>query len=310
MSGRPPKESLDFSAWDVSILDNDEKIDMLIDAQGIGAFTVYFYLCQKAYGSKGYYLDWGYSRCATIARKLGKGASAEYVKQVVDMCFQCCLFDKRLFELYGILTSKGIQRRYVTVAKERTAPQINDEFWLLSEEESAGLVSHTQKSNYEGSKLNYEGSKLNYEPQKESTVKYSKVNKRKGKESIPEPPTAAVQKVIQDYQAWIGTVTPAVQSGITDCIANGMEPELMTRLFQYAAERNAKNWSYVKAVLAGNMQEGIRTLARYNARKNPKNGTGTAKPSKFNNYQDAPTDWDALEEKIMDNYYLSGGESQ
>lgn len=38
-------------------------------------------------------------------------------------------------------------------------------------------------------------------------------------------------------------------------------------------------------------------------------GTGTAKPPKFNNYQDAPTDWDALEEKIMDNY-LSGGESQ
>lgn len=183
MAGRPPKESLDYSSWDVSILDNDEKIDELIDSQGIGAFTVYFYLCQKAYGTKGYYLDWDYSRCATIARRLGKGACAEFVKNVVDKCFQCCLFDKRLFELHGILTSKGMQRRFLTVAKERTSPKINVKFWLLDDDESAGLVSHTQNSNYGGSKLNYGGSKLNYQPLKESKEKESKGNKRKVNDS-------------------------------------------------------------------------------------------------------------------------------
>lgn len=172
MSGRPLKENLDFSSWDVSILENDEKIDMLIDSQGIAAFTVYFYLCQKAYGSKGYYLDWGYSRCATVARRLGKGASADFVKQVVDMCFQCCLFDKRLFELYGILTSKGIQKRFLYVAKERTKMQIKPEYWLLEKDEFAGgLDFDTQKSNYEGAKSNYEGAKF---PIKESKGKYSK----------------------------------------------------------------------------------------------------------------------------------------
>lgn len=184
MAGRPPKESLDFSSWDVSILDNDEKIDELIDSQGIGAFTVYFYLCQKAYGTKGYFLDWDYSRCATIARRLGKGACAEFVKNVVDKCFQCCLFDKELFELHGILTSKGIQRRFAIVAKERTAPHINEKFWLLGEEESAGLLSHAQNSDYEGAELNYEGAELNYKPLKESKGKESKGNKNKGKYDI------------------------------------------------------------------------------------------------------------------------------
>ena len=185
--GRPLKESLEFSSWDVSILDNDEKIDMLIDAQGIAAFTVYFYLCQKAYGSKGYYLDWSYSRCATVARKLGKGASADYVKNVVDMCLQCCLFDKRLFELYGILTSKGIQKRYLPVAKARTAPQIIDDYWLLNEEESAGLVLHTQKSNYQGSKSNYQGSKSNYPTQENSIVEDSIVERRERTRANPHP---------------------------------------------------------------------------------------------------------------------------
>lgn len=176
MSGRPLKENLDFSSWDVSILENDEKIDMLIDSQGIAAFTVYFYLCQKAYGSKGYYLDWGYSRCATVARRLGKGASADFVKQVVDMCFQCCLFDKRLFELYGILTSKGIQKRFLFVAKERTKMQINPEYWLLENDENEeGFDFHTQKSNYDGLKSNYDGSKF---PIKESKGKYIKRESR------------------------------------------------------------------------------------------------------------------------------------
>lgn len=190
MAGRPLKESLEFSPWDVSILDNDEKIDMLIDAQGIAAFTVYFYLCQKAYGSKGYYLDWSYSRCATVARRLGKGASADYVKNVVDMCFQCCLFDKRLFELYGILTSKGIQKRYLPVAKARTAPQINDDYWLLDEEESAGLDLRTQKLNYQGSKSNYQGSKSNYPIQENSRVENSRVEKRERARAAATPSPA------------------------------------------------------------------------------------------------------------------------
>ena len=171
MIGRPPKEGIDYSGWDVSILDNDEKIDKLIDAQGIGAFTIYFYLCQKAYATKGYYLIWSYSLCATIARKLGRGASAEYVKNVVDVCFQSGLFDKRLFELHGILTSRGIQKRYWAVAKDRRAVAIISEYWLLDEEESPSFYNRAQKSNYDPSKLNYDPSKSHKSKGNESKEK-------------------------------------------------------------------------------------------------------------------------------------------
>ena len=141
--GCPTKEGLDFAGWSVGTLD-DTKIGRLIEAQGIAAFTVYFYLCQHAYATHGYYLDWDYSCCAVTARKLGKGASAAFVKNVVDMCFQCCLFDKRLFDTYGILTGRGIQRRY-WIATKRCIPNVEKKFWLL--ENSQGFDECTQNSN-------------------------------------------------------------------------------------------------------------------------------------------------------------------
>ena len=215
MSGRPPKESIDFSGWDVTILDNDEKIDALIDAQGIGAFTVYFYLCQKAYGSNGYYLDWSYSCCATNARKLGKGASAEFVKNVVNMCFQCCLFDKGLFDKYGILTSRGIQKRYWQVAKSRNYKTVISDYWLLEQEECPGLNKSTLKSNYDTPKSNYQ-------TLKESKVKESKVN-----ETISAPDDKRIEQALSVYERIIGTrpteITGAVKRNIAINLNNGID---------------------------------------------------------------------------------------
>lgn len=40
--GRPPKRNLNYSTWDVDVLENDTSIDNLIDAQGPAGFYVYF----------------------------------------------------------------------------------------------------------------------------------------------------------------------------------------------------------------------------------------------------------------------------
>lgn len=53
--GRPPKRNLNYSTWDVNVLENDTSIDNLIDAQGPAGFYVYFALCQKAYATDGYF---------------------------------------------------------------------------------------------------------------------------------------------------------------------------------------------------------------------------------------------------------------
>lgn len=193
MAGRPPKEGIDYAGWSVDMFDSDTKIDKLLDAQGACGFLVYFYLCQKAFGSKGYYYLWSFDDAATTSRKIGGGVGSETVKNTVNLCFQIGLFDKNLFDGHGILTSRGIQKRFFLVAKDRKCKTIKKEFWLLTEEESVGLDFCGSKSNYQPSKSNYAPSKLNYHTLKESKVNDSKLNKSKAKEikaeePIPPPP--------------------------------------------------------------------------------------------------------------------------
>lgn len=140
MAGRPPKEGIEYAGWSVDIFDNEPKIDKLLDGQGCQGFVIYFYLCQRAYSTHGYYLPWSYDDAATTARKIGGGVGSETVKYTVALCLQIGLFDKRLFEGDGVLTSRGIQRGYTAVLRARRNKQVIQEYWLLNEDESAGAV--------------------------------------------------------------------------------------------------------------------------------------------------------------------------
>ena len=132
MAGRP-KKRIDYSGWSVDIFSNDTKIDKLLDAQGWEGFGVYFYLCQMAFGGEGYFYEWCYDLCATTARKMGGGVGAGTVKETVDYCLRIGLFDKGLFDRWGVLTSRGIQKSYLIVlkSKNRKGTQIYNEYWLL-----------------------------------------------------------------------------------------------------------------------------------------------------------------------------------
>ncbi len=132
--GRLKKRGLDFSPWDIGVLDYDEKIDCLIENHSIAGFTVYFYLCQKAYGSNGYYLDWSYEQCPSIARRLGRGADSKLIERVVDTCLKSGLFDDEVFKSYGVLTSKSMQQRFWEVAKCRPTLTVRSDIWLLQGE--------------------------------------------------------------------------------------------------------------------------------------------------------------------------------
>lgn len=138
MAGKPQK-GLKFSGWSVNIFDGDTKIDKLLEAQGWTGFGIYFYLCQMAYKFDEYFYRWTYDDSATTARRMGGGVKSETVKQTVRLCLQIGLFDKRLFDRDGILTSRGIQRRFCAAAKTKRRKIVIADYWLLDEDESEGL---------------------------------------------------------------------------------------------------------------------------------------------------------------------------
>ena len=203
MSGIP-KVGIDYAGWAVDIFDNDTKIDKLLESKGWIGFSVYFFLCMRAYGTDGYFYKWCYDDCASTARKMGSGISANTVKETVDYCLQISLFDKRRFVEWGILTSKGIQRRYWNVVRNRRVKKVYLEFWLLGDDECSGLVKVTLNEQNVNANEHLQGANEDVQPQDAYKVKYSKVNNnivapaKQGKDHKGEMPTDFELKCV-DY---------------------------------------------------------------------------------------------------------------
>lgn len=181
---RPPKKGIDYSGWSVSIFDNDTKIDKLLDAQGWTGFGIYFYLCQRAYGGEGYFYQWCYDDCASTSRKMGGGIGAGTVKETVDYCLQIGLFDKGLFDRWGVLTSRGIQRRYWEVVKGRDVRSVISDYWLLRDDECKGLLKTPLNPNFPERNPNFPERNSNFPERNPSFpgIKESKLNKSKVKQ--------------------------------------------------------------------------------------------------------------------------------
>lgn len=173
------KKKLDYAGWSVDVFDNDVKIDRLLDAQGWTGFGVYFYLCQKAFGSEGYFYRWGYDDGASTARKMGCGMGSGTIREIVGYCLQIGLFDKGLFDRWGVLTSRGIQKSYWAVAANRRDKTVYKELWLLQNDECKGVIfvpffNQMSDTNDHSQATNGDKSDTNDTVVKESKVKDNK----------------------------------------------------------------------------------------------------------------------------------------
>ena len=212
MSGKA-KQGLDWAGWDTHIFDDDTRIDELIDAQGWTGFGIYFYLCQKAYATDGYFYRWTYANAPTTARKMGAGIKSDTVRQVVSLCLQIGLFDKGLFDRESILTNRDIQERYMTAIEKRSATgrTINPDYWLLSSENTKAyiIIPENRQS------LPENAYSLPENATKESKAKQSKVKESKADtmSAVADTRTSSVDyRAITDLFNEICTSLPKVQN--------------------------------------------------------------------------------------------------
>lgn len=174
MAGRP-KQGIDYAGWSVNIFDGDTKIDKLLDAQGWVGFSIYFYLCQMAYKFDGYFYRWCFDDSSTTARRMGGGLRAKTVEETVRYCLRIGLFDQRLFDEWNILTSKGIQRRYLAAIQGRRVKSIIDDYWLLKNEKSEGLEKCTPNDDLQNTNSYLQGADEHLQGADGTKVKESKL---------------------------------------------------------------------------------------------------------------------------------------
>ena len=127
---RTAKIGLDYFPMDVDLF-QDIKIRKLIKYQGGKAFTVYALLLCLIYKS-GYYMLWDSELPFIISEQTG--FEEAYISEVIKNCVALGLLSKKMFEK-GILTSKGIQARYVEICKQSKRKVVISNFSLISSEE-------------------------------------------------------------------------------------------------------------------------------------------------------------------------------
>ena len=108
---RTVKQGLEYFPFDIDFF-QDLRIRKLIKYQGGKAVTVYALLLCLIYKS-GYYIKWDDELPFIISEQTGYDEA--YIQEVINCCLSIGLFSKELFKSEGVMTSRGIQKRYMNI---------------------------------------------------------------------------------------------------------------------------------------------------------------------------------------------------
>ena len=196
---RPKKQGLDYFTNDVNFY-QDIKIRKLIRHKGIQAVSVYHILLCQIYAS-GYYLQWDEDLPFIVSETAG--LEEDTIQSIIDYCITIGLFDKAVFEQYRVLTSHGIQERYLAVcatAKRKLSDNVPYLFVNLPDHpvnSKKTIVSSEETGvNSEETPINSEETPINSAKSTQSKVKERKDNNSLRSSLSPStpPPPARVRE--------------------------------------------------------------------------------------------------------------------
>jgi hypothetical protein len=171
---RPQKDGLDYFPLDVD-MDQDDKVALIEAQHGIVGFAVVIKLLMKIY-KNGYFYEWTEKEQLLFSKRINVDING--VNVIINDCIKWGLFDGNMLESYKILTSKGVQKRFLEAASRRQKAEISKKYLLLDDEQvnvykNLIIVDINGNSKEVNDNINPQ-SKV-----KESKVKESKEEKRK-----------------------------------------------------------------------------------------------------------------------------------
>lgn len=126
---RPLKDGIDYFPLDINFL-KDIKIRKILIACGPQSIAVLISLLCTIYRDDGYYMRWDEDVRFLISDEVGVKESL--VQEVVTKTIDIGFFNADLFKKYRILTSLGIQKRYVEATSRRKSNRIKKSFNLIN----------------------------------------------------------------------------------------------------------------------------------------------------------------------------------
>ena len=259
---RPRKKGLDYFPLDVGFL-RDRKIKLLRAEFGASSVVFVLYVFCRAFEEEGYFCTWDDDELLIAAEELKEKPS--YLSEVLSGCLKRSIFDDGVFQMFGVLTSAGIQRRYLSGCEKRDTIPIFEEYCLLEKNEIQDSVLRkctffSVSGELTGVSSPETGVSSPENPQ--SKVKKSKVNNT---HACAREDDAILKSICKAYEDSIGLMPRHVAAAAMSFIQAGIETDLVIRAIELAAENNARTWSYASAILRNCENKGITTLSAFEA---------------------------------------------
>jgi len=125
--GRPFKDGIDYFPIDLDIMGEDSVA--FVDAKyGVQAFGLLIRLLIRIYRN-GYYVMWTEKEQYLFARSIN--VDIELTREIVSAYINEGFFNNNLYKCYGILTSRGLQKRYIKACERRSKITMTQEYFLL-----------------------------------------------------------------------------------------------------------------------------------------------------------------------------------
>lgn len=207
---RPNKIGLGYFPMDVDLF-QDIRIRKLIKYQSGKAITVYALLLCLIY-KRGYYMRWDEELPFIISEQTG--FEEAYILEVIRSCMTLGLFSKKLYDDEQVITSKGIQERYLYICKLLKRRVGITEYSLIDEEkelvnsEETGVIPEITAFFSEETSL--DSVKMPQRKRKEKEIK--EISLSRDKEKFP-PPEVLDKTLSECYdelscdRSWIEVVT-------------------------------------------------------------------------------------------------------
>lgn len=190
---RPLKEGVDYFSLDCYM---DDKIKMIQAEFGLKGFAIVVKLWQTIYREHGYYCEWNEEKKLLFASEEGADCGPGLINEIVQACIRRDIFSKKLFDKYQILTSRGIQKRYLSITAKRKKAEMKKEYSLVE-------VAHNS-INDDNNRVNVGKNQVNSVDNTQSKVKESKVNNNAPASASPDPPEEDDEGMDPDeaYRIW------------------------------------------------------------------------------------------------------------
>lgn len=282
---RPRKDGLDYFPLDVNFL-SDLKIKKIIRAYGAQAVAVVMSVLTTIYRDNGYFATYDDDLIFIIADELK--LEDGYVKNVIEKLIEVDFLNKEQKEKNNILTSIGIQERYLKACERRVKTTLNATYSLLND--GSNELPQTENTP-EGSfcKQKPRSTGVNDSKSTQSKVNKNKVNKNKINNNLltSSEKNSDVQELVNMYQENFGICNSLVINDLEKSLGY-LDKDAIIESFRLSLEKD-NPYLYMKGIWAKWKENGIKTYAqvKHNEEKHKQNRT-SYKPK---GYVEIVPDW-------------------